>query len=79
MKPAKICCDPLDAHCGFEALFWGLGEQPPFMTVENLLRLAKSSFSNVEVFEDVLGGTAAPYTRRVWGAVIFLIKNGSQI
>ena len=32
-------------------------------------RLVASKFSAI-----VLGGTAAPYARRVWGAVIFLIR-----
>jgi hypothetical protein len=36
-----------------------------------LLRSVGSSFSSLEVFQNVLGGTAALHAYRVWGAVIF--------
>jgi hypothetical protein len=74
MKPAKISLDWLDAHVmapKFSKICSGAGEQPPLLAVENLLRSAESSFSNVKFSKIVLGGTAAPYAHRVWGAVIF--------
>lgn len=63
MKPSKICCDRLDAHLvasKFSTICsGGRGEQPPYRCpVENLLRFAESSFSNVEVFEDCSGGNS---------------------
>ena len=64
----------------FEDLFWGRGNSRlswlSKICCDRLkARLVTSKFSKI-----VLGGTAAPYAHRVWGAVIFFIKkSGHQI
>ena len=58
---------------GFEALFWGRGNSRLSGLVENLLRLAESSFSNVEVFEECSGGNSRPLHPSGVGGGHFLI------
>ena len=57
----------------------GAGEQPPLLAVENLLRLAESSFSNVEVFEDCSGGNSRPLHPSGVGGGHFLIRKSCSL